>query len=77
MSSENVYLVALGLLFCGLNVVLGRPVAAGIARFFARMSAPRAASGAAASLAAEDGPGRPIESAREPVTEADYRDNAA
>jgi hypothetical protein len=76
MSAENVYLVALGLLFCGLNVVLGRPVAAGIARFFVRMSAPRP-SPMPGALAAEDGADRQEESARAPLAEADYRDNAA
>jgi hypothetical protein len=76
MSSENVYLVALGLLFCGLNVVLGRPVAAGIARLFARMSTPRA-SRAPGLLATENGEDGRDESAREAVAEADYRDNAA
>jgi hypothetical protein len=76
MSSENVYLVALGLLFCGLNVVLGRPVAAGIARFFARLSAPTS-SRRPGTLAAEDAANRQEESEREPVAEAVYRDNAA
>jgi hypothetical protein len=76
MSSENVYLVALGLLFCGLNVVLGRPVAAGIARLFTRMSTPRAsrAPGALATANREDARD---DGGREPVAEADYRDNAA
>jgi hypothetical protein len=76
MSSENVYLVALGLLFCGLNVVLGRPVAAGIARFFARMSAPRE-SRAPGLLAAEDAVESRDEGPGEAVAEADFRDHAA
>jgi len=76
MSSENVYLVALGLLFCGLNVVLGRPVAAGIARFFARISTPRA-SRAPVALAAESADDGRDEGGPASVAEADYRDNAA
>lgn len=42
MSSENVYLLALAAVLCTLNVFLGGPVARGIARFFARISAPKA-----------------------------------
>jgi hypothetical protein len=76
MSSENLCLVALGLLFCGLNVVLGRPVAAGIARFFTRLSAPRA-SRPPGALATEDAPESRDVGPRQAVAEVEYRDNAA
>jgi hypothetical protein len=42
MASENVYLLALALVLCMLNVLLGGPVARTIARFFARLSSSKA-----------------------------------
>jgi hypothetical protein len=42
MASENVYLLALAVVLCMLNVVLGGPVARGIARMFTRLSSPKA-----------------------------------
>jgi hypothetical protein len=46
MASENVHLLAFAVVLFTVNALLGGPLAAGIARFFARISSPKARAAA-------------------------------